>query len=57
MHIQDCEAPGYKVPVYNTGELRHDQIKNSFPGILFLTNPQKDSGQTLTACGLEEQNL
>jgi hypothetical protein len=38
-----CDAPGYKVHMYNTEELVDDK-KNSFPGIFFLTIPQKSPG-------------
>ncbi len=39
-----CDAPGYKVRTYDTEELVDDQKKNSFPGIFFLTIPQKSPG-------------
>jgi len=41
MHIQDCEAPGYKVPAYNAGELRHDQIKKQLSGHIIFDKSTK----------------
>ncbi len=36
-----CDAPRYKVRMYNTEELADDHKKISFPGIFFLTIPSK----------------
>jgi hypothetical protein len=36
-----CDAPGYKVHMYNTEELADDQKRNSFPGIFLLMIPSK----------------